>query len=222
VARPSLKPSSRLWRTLAFCFLTALPFACLRARIPVLHFESGWAGYALAHPGVTFSNAPKIFLIMLARVFVSSGFAKWDAMDGQLHWAGRWHGLSSLYNHLTLGLAWVCLLMTLMLWVAAPARRPVIVWALAVFVGAMIAISVVFASFVSISGLDDVISNRMADIAAGRYLFPMLLAWAATTLTLFFGDFSPPASAPNGQTVPANPDGAESDLESTRTQNCFP
>src|SRR5208282_5356964 len=51
--RPSLKPSSRLWRTLAFCLLAALPFICLRSRIPVLHPESGWAGYALAHPGVT-------------------------------------------------------------------------------------------------------------------------------------------------------------------------
>jgi hypothetical protein len=207
-ARPSLKLSSRLWRTLAFCFLAALPFICLRVQIPVLHPESGWAGYALAHPGITLSDAPKIFLIMLARLFVSPDFAKWSAGDGQLHWTGQWDGLSSLYNHLTLGLAWVCLLMTITLWVAAPARRRVIIWTLAVFVSAMVAFSVVFASFVSGSGLSDVISARTAENEAGRYLFPMLLAWAATMVILFFGNFSPSVSATNGQTVPANPSGA--------------
>jgi len=216
-ARPLLKRSPRLWRTLAFCFMAALPFIYLRMRIPVLHMESGWAGYALAHPGVTFSSAPKIFLIMLARLFVSPDFAKWSAEDGHLHWIGQWNGLSSLYNHLTPGLPWVCLLMTIMLWIAAPARRPVILWTLAVYVSVITAFSVVFASFVSGSGLSDVISARTADNEAGRYLFPMLLAWAATMMILFFGDFSPSASAANGQTIPANPfSGAESSLEAAK------
>ena len=31
--RPPLKPSPRLWRVLAFCFLAALPFICLRVQI---------------------------------------------------------------------------------------------------------------------------------------------------------------------------------------------
>ena len=62
-ARPSLKPSPRFWRVLAFCFLAALPFICLRVQIPVLHYESGWAGYALHHPGTTLSNWPGIFMI---------------------------------------------------------------------------------------------------------------------------------------------------------------
>ena len=80
--RSALKLSPRSWRALAFCLLTALPFICLRARIPVLHPESGWAGYALAHPDVTFSSTPKIFLIMLARLFVAPAFAKWSVEDG--------------------------------------------------------------------------------------------------------------------------------------------
>ena len=201
--RPSLKPSSRLWRTLAFCFLSALPFLWLRAQIPVLHFESGWAGYALAQPGVTVSNAPKIFLIMLARLFVDPGFARWSAVDGQLHWTGQWGGASSLFNHLTLGLAWVCVLMTIILWFAAPARRTVIVWTLAVFVSAMVAFSVVFASFVGINGLEDVISARTADNETGRYLFPLLLAWTAAMVILFFGDFAPSASTSDEETNPS-------------------
>jgi hypothetical protein len=218
-ARFSLKPSPRLWRTLAFCFLAALPFICLRMRIPALHFESGWTGYAVAHPGMTFSSAPMLFLIMLARLFMNPDFAKWGAGDGHVHWTGQWEGISSLYNHLTLGLAWVCLLMTIILWLAAPARRPVILWTLAVFVSALIAMSLVFASFVSISGLDHVIFERTADNTTGRYLFPMLLAWAATVVIMFFGDFHLQTSVPNGQTLPAKPlRGKKSGLETTKTQ----
>jgi len=58
---------------------------------------------------------------------------------------------------MTLGLAWLCLLMTVALWFAVPARRHVIVWILAMFVGAMFALSAVFVSFVSIKGLSEVI-----------------------------------------------------------------
>jgi hypothetical protein len=60
-ARPTLKPIPRLWWVLAFCLLTALPFVCLRVQIPALHFESGWAVYALHHPGSTLANCPWIF-----------------------------------------------------------------------------------------------------------------------------------------------------------------
>ena len=60
-ARPSLKPSPRLWRVLAFCFLAALPFLCLRVQIPSLHYESGWAGYALHHPGSTLCELARHF-----------------------------------------------------------------------------------------------------------------------------------------------------------------
>ena len=194
--RQLLKPSPRLWRMVAFSFLAALPFICLRVQIPVLHPESGWAGYALAHPSISFSSAPNILLIMLARLFVNPDFAKWSAEDGHLHWTGQWEGLSSLFNQLTLGLAWVGLLMTIALWFAVPARRPIILWTLAVFVSAAIAMSVVFASFVSITGLNDAINARTADDEAGRYLFPMLLAWASTSVIMFFADFSLPASDP--------------------------
>jgi hypothetical protein len=220
--RPSLGLSPRLWRMLAFCFLAALPFICLRVQIPALHPESGWVGYALAHPGITLSGAPKIFLIMLARLFVSPGFASWGAVDGQLHWTGQWDGLSSLFNHLTLGLAWVGLLMTIVLWVASPSRRPIILWTLAVFVSAAAVFSVVFASFVSVSGLNDVISVRTADNETGRYLFPILLAWISAMVILFFGDFPPPATSPNGRTVSANPSSrAESGLETTKACGYF-
>ena len=201
-ARPSLKPSPRFWLVLAFCFLAALPFLCLRIQIPALHYESGWAGYALHHPGTTLSNWPGIFMILLARLFVSPDFASWSGEGGQLHWIGRWDGFSSLYNHSTLGLAWLCLLMTVALWFAVPARRQVIVWMLAMLVGALAAFSGVFASFVNITNLDQVIGYT-ADNTAGRYLLPILLAWFATMMTLFFAE--PPSSASISSSTGAKP-----------------
>jgi hypothetical protein len=172
---------------LAFCFLAALPFLCLRVQIPSLHFESGWAGYALHHPGITLLNWPAIFLILIARLFVSSDFASWSGEGGQLHWTGKWDGFSSLYNHSTLGLAWLCLFMAVALWLAAPVRRPVIVWTLAMLVGALAAFSGVFASFVNITNLDRVIGYTRDDVA-GRYLLPVMLAWFATMMTAFFAE----------------------------------
>jgi len=199
-ARPSFKPSPRLWWGLMFCFLAALPFVCLRVQIPSLHFESGWAGYALHHPVSTLSNWPGLFMILLARLFVSSDFASWSGESGQLHWIGRWDGLSSLYHHPTLGLAWFCLLLTVALWFAVPTRRQIIIWILAMFLGAVAALSGVFASFVNISNLTQVIGYT-ADELAGRYLLPVLLAWFATVLTMFFAN--PPSATTADRSLPA-------------------
>ncbi len=197
-ARPLLKPPLRLWPVLAFCFLAALPFLCLRIQIPTLYFESGWAGYALRYPGSTLANFPWIFMVLIARLFVSSEFALWDDDDGQIRWIGQWDGLASLYNHLTLGLAWFCLLMTVALWFAVPARRPIILWMLAMLVGALAAFSLVFAALSNVTTLSVSIIGYTADINAGRYLFPLLLAWFATMLTLFFAELPPSASNPHG------------------------
>jgi hypothetical protein len=196
-ARPSLKPSLGFWPELAFCFLAALPFACLRVQIPSLYFESDWVGYALHHPGSTLSNWPVIFMILSARLFVSPVFANWIDEGGQLHWIGKWDGFSSLYNHLTLGLAWFCLLMTVALWFAVPARRPTIVWMLAMLIGALAVFSLVFASLSNVITLSVSMIGYTADINAGRYLFPMLLAWFATNMTVFFEALPSSTSDPN-------------------------
>jgi hypothetical protein len=194
-ARPAWRPLPGSWRVLGFWFLTALPFIYLRVRIPVLHYESGWGGYALHHPGTTLSNWPGIFLILLTRLFVNPDFASWSVEDGSLHWTGRWDGLASLYNHSTLGLAWLCLLMTVALWFAIPARRQIAVWTFTMLVGALVVFSIVFASFVNLTSPAQVIGYT-ADNIAGRYLLPILLAWFATLMTLFFMDQPSPAPTP--------------------------
>jgi tetratricopeptide (TPR) repeat protein len=139
-------------------------------------------------------------MVLFARLFVSSNLANWTGENGQLHWIGRWDGFSSLYNHLTLGLAWFCLLMTLALWFAVPARRPIILWMLAMLVGALAAFSLVFAALSNITDLVSIIGYT-GDNTAGRYLFPMLLAWFATIITMLFA--RPPSANPADRNLPA-------------------
>jgi hypothetical protein len=194
-AWPSLKASPRLWRVLAFWFVAALPFLCLRAQIPALYFESGWAGYALHNPSDTLSHFPGILMIILSRWFVSHDLAAWSGEGGHLHWVGRWAGFSSLYNHPTLGLAWISLLMTVTLWFAVPARRKLILWMLAVILTTIVAFSIVFASFASVTDLSQVLEFT-EEITAGRYLFPVLAAWSATNMILLFAEPSLPAPNP--------------------------
>ena len=194
-ARPSLKPSRSVWRVLIFCLLAAIPYLWLRVRIPALNFESGWAGYALHHPINTLSNWPGIFVILLARFFVASAFASWSGIGGQLHWIGRWDGPLSLIDQATLGLPWLCLLTTIALWFAVPARRQAAAWMLAMLIGALAAFSLVFASFISITNLGQVVGYTSEEVA-GRYLLPVLIAWFATAMTLFFGEQTPATPAP--------------------------
>jgi tetratricopeptide (TPR) repeat protein len=141
-------------------------------------------------------------MILLARLFVNHDFANWSDEGGRFHWIGRWDGFSSLYNHSTLGLAWLCLLLTVALWFAVPARRQAVAWMLAMLVGAAAAFSGIFASFIGIKGLSEAI-NYTVDVAAGRYLLPMLLAWFAAMMTLFFSDLPSSASTPGtGAAIP--------------------
>jgi hypothetical protein len=100
--------------------------------------------------------------------------------------------------------------MTVALWFAIPTRRQIVVWILAMFLGAVAALSGVFASFANITSLDAVIGYT-ADAHGARYLLPMLLAWFATTLTILFSDQSSIESTPGpGATIPYPPASASS------------
>jgi len=180
---------------LAFCLASAAPFLCLRLQIPALHYESGWAREALGHPALTLANLPPLLLMMTARWFASPTLATWSGEGGHLHWAGKWEGISSLYNHSTLGLAWLALALTLALWFLEPARRSSLAWTLAVMASVLAGFSLVFASFVRTMGLTWALDYYTADFASGRYLFPLLVAWSATIITLLFRQEPQPAAA---------------------------
>ena len=163
----------------------------------------GWAGYALHHPGATLLNCPGIFMILISQLFVSTDFACWSGEGGHLHWIGAWNGLPSLYNQSTLGLAWVCLFMSVALWFAVPTRRQVVVWMFAMLIGGLAAFSMVFSSFVSITSLTQVMGYTGDQ--AGRYFLPVLLAWFATMMTLFFADLPSSASTPGENAIIPDP-----------------
>jgi hypothetical protein len=127
-------------------------------------------------------------LIVLSRQFVSPNLASWSAEGGHLHWAGHWEGLSALYDPSTLGLAWLCLFLSVGLWFALPARRRVVLWIVAVVLSATAALSGVFACFVGLLGLAQVLNGYVYSEAAPRYLFPMLVAWCACLMTLTFAE----------------------------------
>ncbi len=150
-----------------------------------MNFESGWAGYAAQHIGPTLSAWPGIALVEVGRIFLNPDFAQWSGQDGHFHWAGKWEGLPSLYNHTTLGLPWVCLTLTILLWIANPARRQAALWIMATFIATLVALSGIFASFVGLIGLDDSIQYTVEG-CAGRYLVPLLMAWFVTMIVLSF------------------------------------
>ena len=154
-----------LWRPALFCILSALPFLWLRVHIPVLAYESGWAGYAAKNPWMVFSHWPPLMLVIISRWFLNPHFADWSGDGGHLHWVGKWEGFGSLYHHPTLGLAWVCLLLTLAVWFGVPQRRKPMIWLLAIIGSSMAALSVVFSSFLACNTLSEVLAYTVEDTA---------------------------------------------------------
>ena len=185
----------QLWRAVVFCLLAALPYLCLRARITPLHYESGWAGYAFQHPGAALLALPWTSLTLFLRWFLDPQFANWSVEGGHFHWDGRWNGLSSLYNHSTLGLSWLCLFLTIALWFTAPARRRVIIWLTATLASGTFALAVIFAIFANITNFAQ-ITGSSSDVSGERYLLPLLVAWFTTILTLLFAE---PSASGNAQ-----------------------
>ena len=185
-SRRLISMGKRFWWIVGSCALATLPFCVLRAQIPALHYESGWAGFILAHPLDTLSNLPSFLLMMTARWFMSPTFADWTVANGSLRWAGHWEGLSSLYNHPTLGLTWVTLAITVAVWVKNPLHRKPIVWLLVVVGTLLLAFSAVFSGFVSTMGRSYAFEYYTAEIASGRYLFPVLVAWSTIAVTFTY------------------------------------
>jgi hypothetical protein len=182
----NLAPLAPVWRVLGFCLLMVIPFVCLRVQVPSLHYESGWARYALSHLGTTLSNIPGFLVMMTARWFVSPTLADWEAQGSHLHWIGRWDGFSSLYNHPTLGMAWVALGLTVIAAWHYPARRRLVFWLSAMIGLVLIGFSTVFSAFVCTMDRSRALEYYTAEIASGRYLFPILVAWAAVAGILVF------------------------------------
>jgi hypothetical protein len=186
--RSVLTHPARSWRAAVFALAAALPFFWLRAHITTLVFESHWAQYALQQPGTTLASMPAFLLMMTTRWFVNPDLATWSADSGHLQWVGKWEGFTSLYHHPTMALAWLTLFMTVAAWLVFRERRMTLVWLVAVILTVLLGFSFVFSSFVSTTSLSRMLEFYTQDIASARYLFPLLVAWSTTVLTLLFRD----------------------------------
>ena len=71
-------------------------------------------------------------------------------------------------------------------------RRQVL-WLLAVIGTVLVAFSLVFASFVTAGSLERLVDYYTQEIASSRYLFPLLVAWAATVVVMLFREPADPA-----------------------------
>jgi len=191
--RPAWRWSPRFWAVVAFWSLSVLPFIWLRTHIPVLHWQSNWVHYGLMAPGHVIAYFPIILGILLAQLFFDESFVSWTFDGAHLHYAGKWEGWPSLFNHSTAGLAWFCVAMTVVAWIAVPQRRPVILWLAAMSGGLLVFLSVVLASLSEPNGLDEIVSGMANDMTTGRYLLPLLIAWATIMVTLVF---RPPVGEP--------------------------
>jgi hypothetical protein len=185
--RQIFRRSTTLWRVVAFCALAAMPYFWLRSSIPALHYETSWATDALHHPGQVFANAPIFILVMVAKTFLDPGLATWTVESGQLHWTGKFEGLTSLYHHSTLGLPWIAVVITAILWFTCKEKRKIILWLLAIIITVLIAFGLVFASFVTTNPIDRMLDYYTQEIASSRYLFPLSVSWISVIVILLFG-----------------------------------
>ena len=193
-ARTMLRMSIASWSAAFFCFAVVLPYVCLRARIPSLNFESNWAGNILLQPGATLANWPAIFLMMFSRLFASPELADWIDNDGHFQWCGHWGGISTVFDPQTMGLVWLCVAMTFVLWLAASERRAVILWISVMVIGTVAFYSVISAGFVNAHSAEHLVDHDQLTPryyipmleSTQRYFFPTLATWFFTILAVSF------------------------------------
>ena len=195
-ARRALRTYPGWRRALIFCFLASLPFLCLRFQIPAVNYESNWVGEALRNPEAMLANWPVVFLIWLGRFFFSKFLADCILDHGRFVWFGHGQEFLSFKDLSMVALAWMCLAMTIALWFAMPARRPVVLWLLLLIVGAFAALSGISAAFIPAGAAEYMIDPTELNLryhvplleASERYVFPILMAWFATIATMLFMD----------------------------------
>lgn len=173
------------WKAGVLGLLSVSAFLWLRLHIPILHFESFWFRDAIQHLGTTLAYWPKLMAAIVTTCLFNSSFTAWTVVDGHMEWGGNWDGLGSLINQPTLGLAWVVILLTVAVWMAAPDLRRIVLWSILVAFGAMAFLAFVFGALGATNGFERALSG-VADNVSGRYLLPVLMAWGSVMVCLLF------------------------------------
>ena len=95
--------------------------------------------------------------------------------------------------------ALLTLALTVALWFFAPARRKLLVWLAALLLMVLIAFSLVFSAFAGTMDPSRAMGYYTAEIASGRYLFPLLVGWSAIVVTLLYRGTPTPTLYPKAQ-----------------------
>lgn len=173
------------WKVVLLAVLLVGAFVWLRIHIPVLHFESLWLRDAYQHLGATLRHWPQMMVAIAGTSLFNAQYAVWSVVDGHLEWSGAWTGLGSLFNQPTLGLVWVALALTVAGWMAVPKSRRIMVWVVWVVLAALAFLSFVLSALGAATGLEKSLT-WVSDSVSGRYLLPVLVAWASSIVCIVF------------------------------------
>jgi hypothetical protein len=174
-----------------------LPYAVFRLNGPEAHAESGWMSLALRNVSAVFHMLPMTWLAMLASRFLHNEFAIWTSPDNQhAVWQGHWLGWQSLVDRWTQGVGWVCVLLLVLAWSRGGRLRWIVFRLFCVFLARVTVVSAYW-STVTCSPMNYTMAlSGSASLTAGRYLYPILMAWFVAGVILLLREL------PGGPTAP--------------------
>jgi hypothetical protein len=109
---------------------------------------------------------------------LNNEFAVWTSPDNQhAVWEGHWVGWQSMVDAATQGVGWVCVLLLVVAWSRGGRRRTVALGLGLVFLVFALGISLVWSAVQSSPMNYSVALFGSEGSIAGRYFYPVLMAW---------------------------------------------
>jgi hypothetical protein len=174
-----------------------IPYGLLRLHGTVSHPDSAGMKLLAENWRATLSFVPTVWATVLSRQFLNNDFAAWTSPDNQnAFWVGKWLGLRSFADEATLGVGWLCLVVLVISCFRHYHRfRPAMLYLFIVFMAFLSLIAVVCMAFATEqaaawNSLHPDLPPRLVDYTtvlastAGRYLYPVLMAWFTAGVVL--------------------------------------
>ena len=184
-----------------------LPYLVFRSHVSIVHPDTLGPGVLLHEWNSTLHFAPMTWISLVSGRLLNNEFVSWTAPDNEhVVWNGKWSGLESLVDGSTLGLGWLALLTFILLLFHANRLRWVAICFFLTFLIYTVPICIECLSaairhpqgsqamaIVYSAALDS--ANRTD--GGGRYLFPILISWLATTSIVLSRQEKRPNSSPS-------------------------
>jgi hypothetical protein len=155
-----------------------LPYVVFRLHGPVSHPLSGWMSLLMENAGAVLHMAPMTCVAMVSRRLLNNKFAVWSSPDNEhAVWQGHWQGWQSLVDQATQGVGWGCVLLLVVAWCRGGRLRGAVFRLFFVFLAFAMVISLVW-SAVQSSPMNYAVALFGSEVSiAGRYFYPVLMAW---------------------------------------------